>query len=192
VDDVFIHTFKSALATSRPGDENHVVLHQPVEDTTTEALERLGVRTVYADPPYTAQQYSRFYHVLDVLLAGQPPTLQLVQGEVTRGLYPAARYLSPYCSKRSATQALDELTTKCARVGAALVVSYSATTSGATGNARTMSLDDVVSTLSKHFGRDSVAVEKLNIRYRQFNRADASIRDRDDPEYLIIGGESAS
>ena len=61
-----------------------------------------GVRVAYLDPPYTAQQYSRFYHVLDVLALGISPALQKVRGKTTSGLYPEQRYKSPFCSSRHA------------------------------------------------------------------------------------------
>ena len=38
------------------------------------------VSVIYADPPYTAQQYSRFYHILEVLHSYVYPKLQMFRG----------------------------------------------------------------------------------------------------------------
>src|SRR5207248_996014 len=57
---------------------------------------------IYADPPYTAQQYSRFYHIPETLVSYEVPHLQIKAGRNTRGLYPIGRFKSRFCSKRQA------------------------------------------------------------------------------------------
>ena len=144
-----------------------------------------GVGVVYADPPYTAQQYSRFYHVLEALVECVPAKLQEVRGSVTRGLYPEGRYLSPFCSKTKAAPALGALALTSAKAGANLLLSYSGSVSASTGNARSIPLSAVVSTVEEAYGSGAVSVRRLPLRYRQFNHSSARVPNRNDPEFLV-------
>lgn len=169
----------------------HTVSQVPAGEVKVPDLRDRGVTAVYADPPYTAQQYSRFYHVPEVLVAGVPVTLQRVKGTVTRGLYPSGRYLSPYSSRIRAPGAFRHLAATAANAGADLLVSYSGARAAATGNARVVSMADLVSFISDAYGSDRVTVHELDLRYRQFNQTASGVTGRDDPEYLITGRRSA-
>jgi len=85
---------------------------------------------VYADPPYTQDNYSRFYHVLETLAAGRAPALALdARGRLLRGRYPALgdRFLSGFCAQGEVVGAFRRTTALVAERGAALVWSYSST-----------------------------------------------------------------
>jgi hypothetical protein len=175
------------LLESRPQfRQAHEVLQLPVDEVTTAALVDRGIRLVYADPPYTAQQYSRFYHVLDTLAEGRPRPLQVHRGGVTSGLYPDGRYLSPYCSKRQAPPAFARLAATCHNAGATLVFSYSTSAAGSTGNQRMISLDELCRVLVAVYGPAAVELTELGHGYRQFNHRDSARPTRDDPEVLVI------
>jgi adenine-specific DNA-methyltransferase len=170
----------------RPGEEQHMVLHRGVDDLGPNVLTAAEVRAVYADPPYTAQQYSRFYHALDTLALGVPKPLQVVSGRVTGGLYPEGRYLSPYCSKRQTRPAFMRLASLCRNAGASLVLSYSASSKESTGNARMIALPTLLDVLAAEFGRDAIEIVQFDHQYRQFNHRDAARASRADPEVLLI------
>ena len=191
VDEVFTRAMLDIRAAARPAVESHRASCRRVEDATATDLRGWGVTAVYADPPYTAQQYSRYYHVLETLVSGELPALQRVRGEVTRGLYPDGRYLSPFCSRRQAPAAFRHLAEISSRAGARLVLSYSASSSGETGNARTLSLADLVFHIQSAYPQNAVTVTELGVRYRQFNHQGSAAPGRDDPEYLIIGEPDA-
>ena len=178
---------------ARSRQEGHHAYQGLVEDVTEENLRDRRISTVYADPPYTAQQYSRFYHVLETLVSGQREPLQLVRGRVTSGIYPEGRYLSPFCSRRRAPDAFAQLADVCAAAGARLVLSYSGTPSSdaATGNPRSVTIDQLVDCCSAAFGRGRVNVVQLGLGYRQFNRSTAEVAGRQESEYLIIGATDA-
>lgn len=144
---------------------------------------------VYADPPYTAQQYSRFYHALDTLILGRNQPLQLVKGSPTRGLYPEDRYLSPFCSKTHAEQAFDRLTAVSRAAGAALVLSYS-TGSESSKNARMIELDVLLAIMRRHYGGSGVQVRALAHHYRDFNQKHTTTEGRRTDELLLIGRPS--
>src|SRR5262249_31670739 len=143
---------------ARPVGEGHFAYHGRVEDVTAADLRRWGVTTVYADPPYTAQQYSRFYHLLDTIVSGCLRPLQRVRGAVTSGLYPDGRYLSPYCSRRNAPAAFMNLAEVSASAGARLVISYSGTPSpdAATGNARSVTIRQLVECVSAVYAHTTI------------------------------------
>lgn len=176
---------------ARAGSERHGAEHTRAESLTAEGLRALGIGVVYADPPYTAQQYSRFYHLLETIVSGVPPRLQTAGGQVTRGLYPSGRYRSPYCSRRRAPDELSELARTAAESGAHLVLSYSTSSGATSGNARSVSLTELVSRVGAVYGPERVVVRPVELRYRQFNARAAEIAGRNDPEYLIIGRAGA-
>lgn len=161
----------------------HAVITAPIEKVGDAMLEAKPA-LVYADPPYTAQQYSRFYHVLEVVSAYRRPSLQLVGGKVTRGIYSNERYSSPYSSKRLAASAFNQLIEQSRAAGASLAISYSLA-EGESGNARMIGLEDLKNLCVRHYGR-RVSERRLQHSYRQFNAARHSRSERSDPEVLLV------
>jgi 16S rRNA G966 N2-methylase RsmD len=87
------------------------------------------VSIVYADPPYTRDHYSRFYHVLETITLGDEPEVSPVTiggtPQPSRGLYRAERHQSPFCIKSKAPAAFDELVGLTRSLDVPLVLSYS-------------------------------------------------------------------
>lgn len=140
---------------------------------------------VYLDPPYTAQQYSRFYHVLETILAYNFPKL-IEQGAVTRGIYPSTRYKSSFCSKAKAGAAMKDLLSSVRASGASAIVSYSRSESGSDGNSRMISYDDLMGQCKEIFGSGKIECVELSHSYRQFNSSALANSKRKDPELLIL------
>ncbi|MGH9158955.1 MAG: hypothetical protein ACRD2X_03095 [Vicinamibacteraceae bacterium] len=184
VREVFAGRLDELLKVACPPGEKHAVIQAPFETWRSEMLEDIDV--VYADPPYTAQQYSRFYHVLEVLVTNRVPLLQRVRGEVTRGLYPEGRFLSRFCSKRAAVAAFTDLLELVDDLGAGLVLSYSASKTGSTGNDRMISLNELLVACTDRLSPKRVRLVELGHVYRQFNQEASAVQDRADGEYLII------
>lgn len=138
----------------------------------------------YLDPPYTAQQYSRFYHVLETICTYEYPQL-FEKGSLTTGLYPTERYKSDFSSKRKAPFAFQTIMNAAKISGAALAISYSQSAASSSGNARMISLEQLLDLCAAEYGRSNVECIQLSHRYRQFNSASASNAKRDDPEILI-------
>src|SRR5262249_32984254 len=63
------------LDVAAPAREGHTAVRATLADLLENPAPAGGVRLIYADPPYTAQQYSRFYHVLETLVAYRVPRL---------------------------------------------------------------------------------------------------------------------
>jgi len=172
---------------ARPAGEHHEAEVAEAQTIEGARLAAMNIRSVYADPPYTAQQYSRFYHLLDVLVAGVPAELQVRSAQVTSGLYPAARYASPFCSRTRAPAAFSALARNARDADARLVVSYSVSARGSIGNARSIGLESLLEAIRAEYGRKNVALTELELQYRQFNSSSRSSPTRNDVEVLIVG-----
>ena len=175
----------------RPAGEGHDAHHLLVESVDQEFVRKREVQAIYADPPYTAQQYSRFYHLLETIVSGAWPALQMVRDAPTSGLYPIDRYKSPFCSRRQAPGAFEGLVRLAKESNSRLVLSYSMSDSGVTGNARTIQLDELVSLFRGAFGTKGTRVERLELTYRQFNHSSLAVKRRDDVEVMIVGQPNA-
>ena len=75
-------------------------------------------RVVYADPPYTKDQYSRYYHVYETLLLYDYPP------QSGRGQYRPDRWTSAFSLASQVDQAMSDLIASCAALNCDLVVSY--------------------------------------------------------------------
>lgn len=90
-------------------------------DAFDRATGAFGVRTVYLDPPYSKLQYSRYYHVLNVLIANDYPLISGV------GRYPprADRFSSRFEYQPSvARREFEDVIGRCADRGLRLMISY--------------------------------------------------------------------
>lgn len=141
-------TFESWVyrhATSAPNAAEHIVLRADYRD----ALEHLpkSVRVVYADPPYTRDHYSRYYHVLETMCLRDCPVISttLVNRveRVSRGIYRAERHQSPFCIKTQARGAFASLISGVRRLNIPLILSYSPFDAESGARPRLMTIDDI-------------------------------------------------
>lgn len=93
------------------------------QEETTHLLERLSwLKTrpgiVYADPPYTSDHYSRYYHLYDTLLKYDYPDA------IGIGRYRSDRFISDFSIKTKILAAMNRLISNTAKLGARLVLSY--------------------------------------------------------------------
>lgn len=73
---------------------------------------------IYADPPYSDDQYSRFYHILETLVLYDYPSVSGV------GRYREDRFRAKFSLVAQASEAMDVLAAGAARCKADLVLSY--------------------------------------------------------------------
>lgn len=78
-----------------------------------------NVNLVYIDPPYTAEQYSRFYHILETICKYDNPKLEF------KGLYRTDRFISPFSLRTKAFDEFDKLFSSLSSKGKKIVLSYS-------------------------------------------------------------------
>lgn len=91
------------LEVSCTGTSGHEVYS---EDAQT-LVSRVRVAVAYADPPYTKRQYAAYYHVLETIALFDEP---LLLGST--GLRPWKEKSSPYCFRRKAPLALEQLVSR--------------------------------------------------------------------------------
>ena len=77
------------------------------------------VRIVYVDPPYTGEQYSRFYHVLETVCKYDNPELEF------KALYRKDRFKSDLSLRKKAFEEFDFLLKTLAEKNKIVILSYS-------------------------------------------------------------------
>jgi len=83
-------------------------------------LDRLDLKRaiVYADPPYSKDHYSRYYHVLETLVLYDYPSLE------GKGRYRPDRFVTPFSLKGGVQQAMSEFCASIQERGFTLILSY--------------------------------------------------------------------
>ena len=150
--------------------------HLAVRGDFKEALSRHlhAVDLVYADPPYTRDHYSRYYHVLETMALRDEPevsTTTIRTGGVaapSRGLYRAERHQSPFCIKSAAPGAFDLLFRTVAQAGKPLLLSYSPYKEDAGNRPRLLTIRELRDIAESHFGFVSV-VDIEGVSHNKFN-----------------------
>lgn len=142
---------------------------------------------VYADPPYTRDHYSRFYHVLETLARRDNPSIARNRGsaenELSRGLYRDDRHQSPFCIKSQAAGAFRELFGLASSTGANMVVSYSPFESGA--HPRLMQIDALLGMARESY--PSVELESVDgVSHSKLNHSSRNFGIPDEAEVLIV------
>jgi 16S rRNA G966 N2-methylase RsmD len=150
-----------------------------------------GITAVYADPPYTRDHYSRFYHVLETIALGDDPGVSnmTVNGEtkLSRGLYRPDRHQSPFCIRSEVPGAFAELFAGVRRHEAPLVLSYSPYTHGtaARPQPRLLTIPELVELAKAHF-RDVGVVSAGPLAHSKFNATRLNGDATDEAEVFVI------
>lgn len=79
---------------------------------------RIEPAVIYADPPYTTDHYSRYYHVLETLIHYDYPPA------IGKGRYRPDRFTTPFSLKSKVVDAFGQLAKGVAKYGAELILSY--------------------------------------------------------------------
>lgn len=145
---------------------------------------------VYADPPYTDMQYSRYFHLLETVTKYDYPEISQSKGKVSTGLYRSERYQSPLSQHANAKRELEKLIEYCASKKKKLIFSYAYPINTETDkkDRYTMSIDDLVGLFEKHFGKKDTTV--LSVDFEHCNNRNSISKKV--YEYLIVGNPSCS
>ena len=151
--------------------------------------QRPGVSAFYADPPYTIDHYSRFYHVLETLTLRDRPALATMRKKgvpmVMRGLYRADRFQSDFSIPSRVELAFDRLFRGCSNAGGHLLLSYSGHTDATAQRPRCLAIDPLVM-LAKRYYRVVEVSEPTFEGYRKLNAASRNSATEQRTERLII------
>ena len=151
--------------------------HRAVRSDYLEFLKRDTTQfaAVYADPPYTRDHYSRYYHVLETMALRDDPEVATTKirsngvPRLSRGVYRLQRHQSPFCIPRQAAGAFEQLFAAVAARRTPLILSYSPYRTDTGNRPRLLTMDELLSIAERHFNDiepvpiDGVAHNKLNL-----------------------------
>jgi adenine-specific DNA methylase len=147
------------------------------------------VRIVYADPPYTRDHYSRFYHGLETISLRDFPTISKTRiggkERLSRGLYREEREQSDFCIKSKAPKAFEEMFKLVAEKDKILILSYSPYDKSKGAHPRVVELELLEEMAKLYF--DFVEIRSIGkFSHSKLNRTDLHLDADDSAEVLII------
>lgn len=182
--------FKAWLARYaliQPTTHRCIAVQADYQDTLSALGPEVGV--IYADPPYTRDHYSRFYHVLETIAVDDDPGVTPGQGtsQPSRGLYRENRHQSPFSIRTQVGPAFQELFGHAKRLDVPLVLSYSPMSEGtrARPETRMMSVESLMSVASEYFAEVRLR-DVASSSHSRFNRVDLSAAIDGSAEVLIV------
>lgn len=148
-----------------------------------------NVRTVYADPPYTRDHYSRYYHVLETLTLRDMPKISTVtihgSTHVSNGIYRENRHQSPFCIKSKAPDAFRKMFELTSQAGRNLLLSYSPYDETKKSHPRVVTMQQLISLAREYF--DNVeTVSAGNFKHNKLNSTEHFLEASDEAELLIV------
>ena len=148
-----------------------------------------NVRTVYADPPYTRDHYSRFYHVLETMALDDVPEISTVKihgsTHVSNGIYRKDRYQSPFCIRSKAPKAFKEMFKAISSSGRNLLLSYSPYDETKESHPRVVTISQLMSWASDYFNNVEV-VSAGHFTHNKLNSTEHFLESSDEAEILIV------
>jgi adenine-specific DNA methylase len=170
------------------GTRRHTAIRADYAEALTSMQGKIGV--VYADPPYTRDHYSRFYHVLETMCLRDNPGVSTTRIRVStavmsRGMYRLHRHQSPFCIRSQAAGAFEALFAGVRRLEAPLVLSYSPYASDSNAHPRVMTVDQILPLAKKHFSE----VELLSagrIKHMKLNASRLHIEASAEAELMLL------
>jgi len=147
------------------------------------------VETIYADPPYTREHYSRFYHVLETISLRDSPNVSTVKihGEtrVSNGIYRTGRFQSPFCIKSQAVETFDRMFELSSVRGRNLLLSYSPYDQSRHSHPRVVTIDQLVRIAEKYY-RSVEVVSAGTFHHNKLNATLHKLEAADEAELLIV------
>jgi 16S rRNA G966 N2-methylase RsmD len=155
-----------------------------------QALDTYGstFSVVYADPPYTRDHYSRFYHVLETMCLRDNPPISRVMKDgnftLSRGVYREDRHQSAFCIRSAAPAAFDALFNAARKHNLPLILSYSPHESGDGTHPRVVSMDQIIEFANKYYNRVKVCAVD-GVTHNQLNRNGLKLKTREQAEVIL-------
>ena len=147
------------------------------------------VTTIYADPPYTRDHYSRFYHVLETIALHDSPTLSSVTihgtSHLSNGIYRVDRHQSPFCIKSQAPDAFDTMFRLAAENGRNILLSYSPFDDSRKTHPRVATIGTIMDIAGKYYS-DIATVSAGKFAHSKLNSSPNLLEASDEAELLII------
>lgn len=155
------------------------------------ALDNLSDDTsvVYADPPYTREHYSRFYHVLETLVLRDSPKISTMalggQTLLSRGLYRENRHQSPFCIRSTAPKTFELMFSKISSKGVKLILSYSPYDASNGSHPRVITMQQLID-LAKKYYRNVEVLSPGTFVHSKLNNSAKHLKASEFGEVLIV------
>jgi len=165
--------------------------HTTLQGDYMDCLRKLpeNVRTIYADPPYTRDHYSRFYHVLETITLRDSPELSTtnIHGDshVSNGIYRKDRHQSPFCIKSQAPDAFKAMFEFAASTNRNLLLSYSPYDETKKTHPRVVTMQQLIAWTQEYFS----SVETISagtFKHNKLNSTEHFLDASDEAELLIV------
>ncbi|MBQ3382265.1 MAG: DNA adenine methylase [Bacteroidales bacterium] len=148
-----------------------------------------SVKTVYADPPYTRDHYSRFYHVLETMVLRDSPEFSTVNihgvTKISNGLYRKKRHQSPFCIRSQAPDAFRNMFSVVSSSKRNLLLSYSPYDETKKTHPRVVSMQQLVS-LAKEYFTSVNLISAGHFTHNKLNSSEHLLESADEAEVLIV------
>ena len=148
-----------------------------------------NVKTIYADPPYTRDHYSRFYHVLETITLRDMPELSItnIHGDyhVSNGIYRNDRHQSPFCIKSQAPDAFKAMFEYAASTKRNLLLSYSPYDETKKTHPRVVTIQQLITWAKDYFSLVEV-VSAGSFKHNKLNSVEHFLDTSDEAELLIV------
>ena len=148
-----------------------------------------SVKTIYADPPYTRDHYSRFYHVLETITLRDLPELSTtnIHGDhhVTNGIYRNDRHQSHFCIKSQAPDAFKAMFEYAASTNRNLLLSYSPYDETKKSHPRVVTMQQLITWAKDYFSLVEI-VSAGSFKHNKLNSVEHSLDASDEAELLIV------
>lgn len=135
------------------GEKKHEFYRMDFEEFLRENVK--DVNCFYADPPYTIDHYSRFYHVLETISRQDLPNLARMNKNglsvIMNGMYRDDRHQSPFCIPSQAFDAFEKMIKGCSKFGAPLIISYSPYDKSNDERPRLLKTDEITDIAKKYY-----------------------------------------
>lgn len=147
------------------------------------------VKTIYADPPYTRDHYSRFYHVLETMVLRDSPKISTtkIHGElhVSNGIYRKDRYQSPFCIRSQAPHAFRKMFQVASSMGKNLILSYSPYDETKKTHPRVVTMQQLTDIAKEYFS--SVEIKSAgHFTHNKLNSTEHLLEASDEAEVLFV------
>jgi adenine-specific DNA-methyltransferase len=180
---VWLEKYIALAQTDKPhkilrDDYNNALLHNCAD-----------VSVIYADPPYTRDHYSRYYHVLETMCLRDDPQVAAThpssKGSVGRGVYRLDRHQSAFCIKSQAPHAFARLFENTRRLQIPLLLSYSPLAGTTKPRPRAIATSDLKEIAQKFFRRVDV-VSAGHVSHNKLNKTSLNSEVSHDAELFLV------
>lgn len=148
-----------------------------------------SVRTIYADPPYTRDHYSRFYHVLETMVLRDSPEISTVNihgvTQISNGLYRKDRHQSPFCIRSQAPDAFRNMFSVISQSNRDLLLSYSPYDETKKTHPRVVTMQQLISLAKDYFNHVDM-ISAGHFTHNKLNSTEHFLESSDEAEMLII------